>query len=78
MTALVGRQVKRTFSGFVANSTGLPGQCTLKAYRQDFGEFNEALVRNSLIHGVIQAAASVRDWDRRSHSASQLSISSLK
>jgi hypothetical protein len=40
MTALVGRQVKRTFSGVVANSTGLPGQCTLKANRQDFADFS--------------------------------------
>jgi hypothetical protein len=52
MTALVGRQVKRTFSGVVATWTGLPTQCTLKANRQNFGEFSEALVRGSLIHGV--------------------------
>jgi hypothetical protein len=41
MTALVGRQVKRTFSGVSGNSTGLPGQCTLQADRQDFADFGE-------------------------------------
>jgi hypothetical protein len=45
MTALVGRQVKRTFSDVGANSTGLPGQCTLKANRQDFAEFRKVLAR---------------------------------
>jgi hypothetical protein len=41
MTALVGRQVKRTFSRECDVWTGLPGRCTLKADRQDFTDFRE-------------------------------------
>lgn len=45
MTALVGREVKRTFSEFRGFLAGLSGQCTLKARRQDSGYFSQTMPR---------------------------------
>jgi len=44
-TALVGREVKRTFSEFGGFSTGLPGFQTHEAGRQDFADFGQAVSR---------------------------------
>jgi hypothetical protein len=45
MTALVPRQVDRTFSEVGRFSTGLPGPETHEARRQDFANLREAFVR---------------------------------
>jgi hypothetical protein len=55
MTALVGREVKRTFSAASANFTGLPRLNTHEPGGQDFGEFGKALV-----YGKILCADAVR------------------
>jgi hypothetical protein len=44
MTALVGRRVKRTFSGFGAEFAGLSRQSTLKAHGEDFGNLDQPYI----------------------------------
>jgi hypothetical protein len=44
-TALVGREVKRTFSEFGRVSTGLPGRQTREAGGQNFGDFDQVVSR---------------------------------
>lgn len=43
ITALVGREVKRTFSEFRRFSTGLPGGKTREAGGQHFGNFRQVI-----------------------------------
>lgn len=43
-SALVGREVKRTFSEVRRFSTGLPGLQTREADSQDFGDFDQMFV----------------------------------
>jgi hypothetical protein len=52
ITALVGREVKQTFSQRCRLSTGLPGLKTREASGQDFGDFGNVR-RITSIHAVI-------------------------
>ena len=52
ITALVGREVKRTFSDFARLSTGLPGHQTHEAGGQDFGDFGNSIVSWALDHAA--------------------------
>jgi hypothetical protein len=65
ITALVGREVKRTFSKEPQFSAGLPPQKTLKADGQEFGNF---------IQVISIGRASVEHWN---HPVARLQVLSL-
>jgi hypothetical protein len=50
MHALPGQDVKRTFSGVLGISAGLPGQSTLEAESQEFTQLLQPLVGRWIAH----------------------------